>query len=62
MPLVGNVNNAEVLYGGTPEMVAAHARYALEAGVRIIGPECAVPLRTPLDNLQAILRVVDGKS
>jgi len=26
----------------------------IEAGVRVIGPECAVPLRTPLENLQAI--------
>jgi MtaA/CmuA family methyltransferase len=54
MTLVGNVNNPTVLYTGTPDMVIEQARYALQAGVRVLGPECAVPLRTPLANLQAI--------
>lgn len=54
MPLVGNVNNPETLLRGTEEDVAREARYALEAGVRVIGPECAVPLATPLANLRAI--------
>jgi MtaA/CmuA family methyltransferase len=58
MPLVGNVNNPEVLYRGTPEAAEAQARYAAEAGVRVVGPECAVPLRTPLENLVAIRRAV----
>ena len=52
--LIGNVNNPTVLYTGTPDDVAAQARYAIEAGVQIVGPECAVPLRTPLENLKAI--------
>ena len=26
----------------------------LDAGVPMIGPECAIPLQTPLDNLRAI--------
>jgi methylthiol:coenzyme M methyltransferase len=56
MPLIGNVNNPGTLLRGTPETVEAEARYAIEAGVRVIGPECAVPLRTPLENLQAIHR------
>ena len=55
--LVGGVSNIQALYSGTPDVVAGQARYALQAGVRIIGPECAVPLRTPLDNLKAIARV-----
>lgn len=54
MALVGNVNNPETLLRGTPEDAAAQARYAVEAGVRVIGPECAVPLHTPLENLLAI--------
>jgi MtaA/CmuA family methyltransferase len=58
MPLVGNVNNPEVLLRGTPEAVETQARYAVEAGVRVLGPECAVPLRTPLENLVAIHRAV----
>ena len=39
MPLVGNVNNPETLLRGTPVSVEAEARYAIEAGVRVMGPE-----------------------
>ena len=28
--------------------------YAIDCGVDIIGPECAVPLTTPLENLKEI--------
>jgi len=56
--LMGNVNNPEVLLHGTPEQVAAQARYARDAGVRIVGPECAVPLATPTANLRAIAEAV----
>jgi [methyl-Co(III) methanol-specific corrinoid protein]:coenzyme M methyltransferase len=52
--LVGNINNPEVLYPGTPDDVHRQVRYAVEAGVNIIGPECAIPLATPLENLKAI--------
>lgn len=53
--LVGNVNNPRVLLQGTPKDVYVQARYAIEAGVDIIGPECAIPLATPLENLKAIV-------
>ncbi len=56
--LMGNINNPQTLLGETPDQVAAQARYALEAGVQVIGPECAIPLRTPLENLQAIVHAV----
>jgi MtaA/CmuA family methyltransferase len=56
LSLVGNVNNPEVLYSGTPEQAEAQTRYAIAAGVRVAGPECAVPLRTPIANLKAIVR------
>jgi [methyl-Co(III) methanol-specific corrinoid protein]:coenzyme M methyltransferase len=55
MSLVGNVNNPRALLQGTPEDVYKQARYAIEAGVNIIGPECAIPLSTPLENLKAIV-------
>lgn len=55
MALVGNVNNPQVLYQGTPGDVYKQVRYAVEAGVNIIGPECAIPLSTPLENLKAIV-------
>ncbi len=57
--LIGGVSNIQALYNGTPEVVIEQAHYAVQAGVRIIGPECAVPLRTPLENLKAIARVRD---
>lgn len=53
--LVGNVNNPRALLQGTPQEVYRQARYAIEAGVDIIGPECAIPLTTPLENLKAIV-------
>jgi [methyl-Co(III) methanol-specific corrinoid protein]:coenzyme M methyltransferase len=56
--LMGNINNPEILLNGTPEQVAEHARYALAAGVHVIGPECAIPPQTPLQNLQAIAQAL----
>jgi [methyl-Co(III) methanol-specific corrinoid protein]:coenzyme M methyltransferase len=53
--LAGNVNNPQALLQGTPEDVYKQARYAIEAGVHLIGPECAIPLSTPLANLRAIV-------
>lgn len=58
LSLVGNVNNAETLLMGTPEAVYRQARYAVEAGVHMIGPECAIPLPTPMENLKAIFSAV----
>ena len=52
--LMGNLNNPELLLRGTPAQVREAARAAHEAGVDIIGPECAVPLTTPTENLCAI--------
>lgn len=59
MSLVGNVNNSQCLLRGTPEDVHKQARYAIEAGVNILAPECAVPLQTPLQNLKAIVAAAE---
>jgi MtaA/CmuA family methyltransferase len=59
--LMGNVNNPEILLNGTPAQVAEQARYALAAGVQCVGPECAIPPQTPLENLQAITQAVTRK-
>jgi [methyl-Co(III) methanol-specific corrinoid protein]:coenzyme M methyltransferase len=53
--LVGCIKNPDVLFMGKPEDVYRQARYAIESGVDIIGPECAVALPTPLENLKAIV-------
>jgi [methyl-Co(III) methanol-specific corrinoid protein]:coenzyme M methyltransferase len=46
------------LYQGKPDEAYAQARYAIEAGVNVIGPECAIPLATPVENLKAIVAAV----
>lgn len=56
--LVGNINNPETLYSKGPEDVAAEVLKNLDANVRLVGPECAIPLQTPLENLKAIPEAV----
>ena len=56
--LIGNVNNPETLLNGTPEQVKAEVKALQDAGITIIGPECAVPLATPNCNLAAIAEAV----
>jgi MtaA/CmuA family methyltransferase len=60
LSLVGNVNNPRTLLQGTPADVYQQARYAIEAGVNIIGPECAIPLTTPMENLRAIVEAAQA--
>jgi [methyl-Co(III) methanol-specific corrinoid protein]:coenzyme M methyltransferase len=52
--LVGNINNPVTLYSKGPETVREEVYRALEAGVQLIAPECAIPLRTKLENLLEI--------
>ena len=52
--LVGNVNNPETLYSKGPAEVRAEVEKVLAAGVAMVGPECAIPLQTPIENLRAI--------
>jgi len=60
MSLIGNINNTEVLYNGSPEDVYTQVKYSIEAGVDIIAPECAIPLDTPLRNLKAIVEAAES--
>ena len=52
--LVGNVNNPETLYSKGPAAVRAEVWRLLDAGVPMVGPECAIPLQTPIESLRAI--------
>ena len=58
--LVGNVNNPQTLYATSPDAVSEEVVRLLEAGVEMIGPECAVPLQTPIENLCAIRATVEA--
>jgi len=59
MSLLGNVNNPDTLLFGSPEDAYREASYAAEAGVEILGPECAIPLRVPNENLKAIVAAAE---
>ena len=52
--LVGNINNPHTLFRGTVAEVEREVRTAVEAGLTLIAPECALPLACPLENLRAI--------
>ena len=58
--LIGNVNNPETLFARGPEEVQAEVRKNLDAGIKLVGPECAIPLQTPLENLKAIPAAIAG--
>ncbi len=45
------------LLNGTPDEIAEMALSAACADIDIIGPECAIPLTTPLANLKAITSI-----
>jgi [methyl-Co(III) methanol-specific corrinoid protein]:coenzyme M methyltransferase len=52
--LVGNINNPVTLFSKGPEEVQQEVNKALEAGVQLVGPECAIPLTTPVESLREI--------
>jgi [methyl-Co(III) methanol-specific corrinoid protein]:coenzyme M methyltransferase len=56
--LVGNVNNPQTLFSRGPEDVRKEVYENLEAGVHMVGPECAIPLQTSIENLKEIPRAV----
>ena len=67
--LVGNINNPETLFAKGPEDVRQEVYKNLEAGVQLVGPECAIPLQTAIENLTEIPKAVcdwhkehDGKN
>ena len=57
--LMGNINNPEVLLKGDTKTVAERTLYAIEAGVQIVGPECAIPIKTPTENLIEIVKAAN---
>ena len=56
--LIGNINNPETLYAKEPDAVHAEVCANLDAGVHMVGPECAIPLQTSIENLREIPRTV----
>jgi len=54
LALMGGVSNYKLLRGN-PAEIAADAALAAQAGINVVGPECAIPLTPPLANLLAIM-------
>jgi [methyl-Co(III) methanol-specific corrinoid protein]:coenzyme M methyltransferase len=59
--LAGNVNNPITLFTKGPAEVREEADRAIDAGVHIIAPECAVPLQTPVANLTTIVEACEAR-
>ena len=57
LSLMGGISNY-LLLTGTPEQVRAAAADAAAGDIDIVAPECAIPLGTPLANLQAVAAAV----
>ncbi len=53
LSLMGGLNNTELLRLGSEDDIRRAVDASFEAGIDIIAPECAVPLDTPMRNLQA---------
>jgi len=58
MVLIGNINNPEIIRSGSRDDVRRAVFTALDAGVDIIAPECAVPLDAPMANVRAVVEAV----
>jgi len=56
--LTGGLSNKTLLWG-TPADVEREVHNLLDAGIRLISPECAIPMKVPNANLAAIGRAVD---
>ncbi|HCE43313.1 MAG TPA: MtaA/CmuA family methyltransferase [Lentisphaeria bacterium] len=58
MKLTGCVNNPDILLNGSATDVRKQVNEILEAGIRIVSPECAIPLRVKNSNLAEIANTV----
>jgi [methyl-Co(III) methanol-specific corrinoid protein]:coenzyme M methyltransferase len=59
MVLLGNINNTQTILHGSKNDVRKEVFYALDAGIEIIAPECAVPVNGKLSNIIAIREAVE---
>lgn len=58
MKLSGCINNPEVLLNGTVSDVEKQVIEIIENGIRLISPECAIPLKVKNENLLAIKETI----
>jgi [methyl-Co(III) methanol-specific corrinoid protein]:coenzyme M methyltransferase len=55
LALMGGTSNFNIVRNGTPETIAKDVAEKLAAGIDVIGPECAVPLDAPYENLRTLV-------
>lgn len=60
LALMGGTSNFEVVRCGSPDRIAADVAEKRAAGIDILGPECAVPLDAPWQNLKQLADAVKG--
>lgn len=58
LALMGGTSNFDVIRKGSPERIADDVREKLENRIEIIGPECAVPLDAPYENMRLLAEEV----
>lgn len=56
LSLMGGTSNFDIIRSGDPESIAHDVQEKFRCRIDIIGPECAVPLDAPLENLKALSR------
>lgn len=56
LALMGGSSNYEVIRKGTSEKIISDVREKIENKINIIGPECAIPLDAPMENLKTLAR------
>lgn len=56
MHLTGSINNPTALLNGRSEEIKQEVARAVQGGIRLISPECAIPTRVPNANLLEIVR------
>ena len=56
LALMGGTSNYEVIRAGTPEKIALDVQEKIKNKINIIGPECAVPLDAPIENMKILVR------
>jgi [methyl-Co(III) methanol-specific corrinoid protein]:coenzyme M methyltransferase len=58
LSLMGGTSNFEVIRSGTPERIVADVAEKVENDIDVIGPECAVPLDAPCENMRLLAEEV----
>jgi len=58
MALMGGTSNIALIRNGTRAAIVQDVKEKLQAGIDLIGPECAVPLDAPYANLQILTAAV----